>query len=308
RQIGIKDKMWVSYDGSKTWKLEAASNHATFRRVYRFVHAPLNYETTLPALEILAKETRDGEALLHLRRKSSSNSTVKVEPADYWVALGQDAQPSSVRHYEGPVTEQGHENEPLHCQVTYHPADGKAAIQPPPNDNISDGKATKSASSSTPTKTVSLLGGKLKIDIPVDFAPASKGSANKQSLASFSTKDGAWGEVLRGTHGLTPEELPAYLEKRIGEYSKGFHWGPTIHTEWLRKEIVDIDGRPWADWRFVPMAKGAKDYARSPVYTRFLSTSYKGQLLEITFTTNLNTEPELKEKIDRIMESIRLTE
>jgi hypothetical protein len=145
-----------------------------------------------------------------------------------------------------------------------------------------------------------------KIDIPVDFAPASKGSANKQSLASFSTKmahgRGSSWHARPDAGGAT-----RLLEKRIGEYSKGFHWGPTIHTEWLRKEIVDIDGRPWADWRFVPMAKGAKDYARSPVYTRFLSTSYKGQLLEITFTTNLNTEPELKEKIDRIMESIRLT-
>jgi hypothetical protein len=49
-------------------------------------------------------------------------------------------------------------------------------------------------------------------------------------------------------------------------------------------------------------------YAHSPVYTRFLTTSYKGQLLEINFTTNLTTEPELKEEIDRIMESVRLEE
>ena len=49
-------------------------------------------------------------------------------------------------------------------------------------------------------------------------------------------------------------------------------------------------------------------YEHSPVYTRFLTTSYKGQLLEINFTTNLTTEPELKEEIDRIMESVRLEE
>ena len=53
------------------------------------------------------------------------------------------------------------------------------------------------------------------------------------------------------------------------------------------------------------MLKGAKDYRRNPVYTRFL---YKGQLLEITFTTNLNTDPALKEEIDHIMDSVHLQE
>ena len=55
-----------------------------------------------------------------------------------------------------------------------------------------------------------------------------------------------------------------------------------------------------------PDLKRKKDYRNSPVYTRFLTTSYKGQLLEITFTTNLTTEPELKEEIDHIMDSVRL--
>jgi hypothetical protein len=71
---------------------------------------------------------------------------------------------------------------------------------------------------------------------------------------------------------------------------------------------VTIDGRKWADWRYVPMLKGTKDYSSSPVYTRFLTTSYKGQLLEITFTSNLNTAPELKQKIDHIMNSVHLEE
>ena len=50
----------------------------------------------------------------------------------------------------------------------------------------------------------------------------------------------------------------------------------------------------------------ALDYSHRPVYTPFLTTSYKGQLLEITFTSNLNTRPELKKEIDHIMESVRL--
>jgi hypothetical protein len=56
------------------------------------------------------------------------------------------------------------------------------------------------------------------------------------------------------------------------------------------------------------MLKGTKDYSHSPVYMRFLTTSYKGQLLEITFTSNLNTNPELKKEIDHIMDSVHLEE
>ena len=60
--------------------------------------------------------------------------------------------------------------------------------------------------------------------------------------------------------------------------------------------------------RFVPVLKGKKDYSHNPVYTRFLTTSYKGQLLEITFTSNQNTAPKVKEEIDHIMDSVHLDE
>ena len=56
------------------------------------------------------------------------------------------------------------------------------------------------------------------------------------------------------------------------------------------------------------MLKGKKDYSHNPVYTRNLSTSYKGQLLEINFTSNLNTDPKLKQEIDHIMDSVHLEE
>ena len=159
------------------------------------------------------------------------------------------------------------------------------------------------------TASVSLLDGKLRINVPPDFARESVDSNDKKSVAKFSKKDGAWGDVLRGTHGLTPEQLSEYLNKRVAEYSKGFDWLPKdSHLDWLKKEIVTIDGRRWADWRFVPMLNNQHDYAHSPVYTRFLTTSYKGKLLEINFTTNLNTNPTLKEEIDKIMDSIHLEE
>ena len=157
--------------------------------------------------------------------------------------------------------------------------------------------------------TVSLLNGKLKLDIPSDFSRDADDPKSPKTLARFSGPDGAWGEVLRGTHGLTPDKLDGYLKTRVAEYSKGFNWLPKdSHLQWLKKDIVTIDGRKWADWRYVPMLKGTKDYSHSPVYTRFLTTSYKGQLLEITFTSNLNTAPELKQKIDHIMGSVHLEE
>ncbi len=156
---------------------------------------------------------------------------------------------------------------------------------------------------------VRLLDGKLTLTVPPAFSRDAANPKDPKSLAKFSRASGAWGAVLRGTHGLTPEQLPDYLKKRVTEYSKGFNWLPKdTPLTWLRKDIVTIGGSPWADWRYVPMKKGSKDYRDSPVYTRFLTTSYKGQLLEITFTTNLDTAPELKQEIDRVMDSVHLEE
>jgi tetratricopeptide (TPR) repeat protein len=157
--------------------------------------------------------------------------------------------------------------------------------------------------------TVSLLDGKLKLDLPSDFSRDPDDPKDPKTLAKFSGPDGAWGIVLRGTHGLTPDKLDGYLKMRVAEYSKGFKWLPKdSHLQWLKKDIVTIDGRKWADWSFVPMLKGKKDYSHNPVYTRNLTTSYKGQLLEINFTSNVNTDPKVKKEIDHIMNSMHLEE
>ena len=170
----------------------------------------------------------------------------------------------------------------------------------------SNNRATSAGATGT---TVSLLDGKLKIDISPDFSRDPDDPKEPKTLAKFSGPDGAWGTVLRGTHGLTPDKLEGYLKTCVAEYSKGFKWLPKdSHLQWLKKQIVTIDGRKWADWSFVPMLKGKKDYSHNPVYTRNLTTSYKGQLLEITFTSNLNTNPELKEEINHIMDSVHLEE
>lgn len=156
---------------------------------------------------------------------------------------------------------------------------------------------------------VRLLDGKLTLDIPPNFSRDPDNPKTPKTLAAFSGPDGAWGTVLRGTHGLTPDELDGYLKKRVAEYSKGFKWLPKdSHLQWLKNEIVTIDGRKWADWSFVPLSKGKKDYSHNPVYTRNLTTSYKAQLLEINFSSNLNTDPRLKQQIDQIMKSVHLEE
>ncbi|MFL6539852.1 MAG: tetratricopeptide repeat protein [Chthoniobacterales bacterium] len=160
----------------------------------------------------------------------------------------------------------------------------------------------------TAADPVSLLDGKFKMELTPDFTRDPDDPKEPKTLAKFSGPDGAWGTVLRGTHGLTPEELQGYLDKRVAEYSKQFHLPKDAQLRWLKKELVTIDGRQWADWSFVPVLKGRSDYARNPAYTRNLTTSYKGQLLEINFTTNLNTDPKLKEEIDRIVASIHLEE
>jgi tetratricopeptide (TPR) repeat protein len=186
-----------------------------------------------------------------------------------------------------------------------HKLDPELASEKAADDSSSNRAADGGASGTT----VSLLDGKLTLNIPPDFSRDPDNPKEPKTLAKFSGPDGAWGEVLRGTHGLTPDKLAGYLKMRVAEYSKGFKWLPKdSHLQWLKKEIVTIDGRKWADWRFVPILKGKKDYSHNPVYTRFLTTSYKGQLLEINFTSNLNTSPELKAEIDRIMDSVHLEE
>ena len=188
-------------------------------------------------------------------------------------------------------------------------ADFKTAEKLDP-ELASDESATDSKSNlSSGVTTVSLLDGKLKLDLPSDFSRDADDPKDPKTLAKFSGPDGAWGIVLRGTHGLTPDQLDGYLKMRVAEYSKGFKWLPKdSHLQWLKKDIVTIDGRKWADWRYVPMLKGKKDYSHNPVYTRFLTTCYKDQLLEISFTSNLNTHPGLKDEINRIMDSVHLDE
>jgi hypothetical protein len=186
-------------------------------------------------------------------------------------------------------------------------SDFKAAAKIDPELASQESTTGPKGSRASGVTAVSLLDGKLKIDMPSDFSRDPDDPKDPKTLAKFSGPDGAWGTVSRGTHGLAPDKLDGYLKMRVAEYSKGFKWLPKdSHIRWLKKDMVTINGRQWADWSFVPMLKGNKDYSHNPVYTRNLTTSYNGQLLEINFTSNLNTNPELKKEIDHIMESVHL--
>ena len=134
RQIAIKDQVWASFDGSKTWKPQSASEQAPFRRVFAFVHNPLRPENASLGLQVVKQETHDGESWMQLRPKKSDKKKVQPQQTEYWIAISQDPKRNGVRRYEGPVTEPGHEKEPLHCVVTYQSANDKT-IQPPTTAN-----------------------------------------------------------------------------------------------------------------------------------------------------------------------------
>jgi hypothetical protein len=134
RQIAIKDQVWASFDGSKTWKAQSASEQAPFRRVFAFVHNPLRPEAASPALQVVKQETHDGDTWMQLQPKKTNKEKVQPQQTEYWIAISQDPKRNGVRRYEGPVTEPGHEKEPLRCVATYQPANDKT-IQPPATGN-----------------------------------------------------------------------------------------------------------------------------------------------------------------------------
>lgn len=165
--------------------------------------------------------------------------------------------------------------------------------------------AVLAAVSSVFAQPVTLLDGKLKLDTTDAFALKKAATSSKQSIADFDGGESdAWGAVTRGTHGLQPDGLDTYIKNKVAEYTKGLSWVPKLN--WLKKEIVTIDGRKWADMRYIVPRKNAKDPRDGLMYTRILGTSYDGQLLEIIFTSNTDENPVLKDKIDKVMESVKL--
>jgi hypothetical protein len=112
--------------------------------------------------------------------------------------------------------------------------------------------------------------------------------------------------VTRGKRGLEPAALGDYITRKVAEYTKGLFWLPKL--VWLKKEMATIHGRQWADLRFIGQLDGTKNPLDGLLYTRILATSYRGQLLEIIFTSNTDRSAATKAKIDRMIESVKLEE
>lgn len=154
--------------------------------------------------------------------------------------------------------------------------------------------------------SMSLLEGKLTFELPDGFVVDEK-RATKQIIAGFKAKKGnAWGVIARGTRGMDPEALGEYLAKKTAEYTKGLAWLPKL--TWLKKETIVINGRKWADLRFIGQMEKPKSPMEGMLYTRILATSYEGQLLEIVFTSNTDRDAATKARIDLILESVKLVD
>jgi len=159
--------------------------------------------------------------------------------------------------------------------------------------------------SSAFAQPITLLDGKLKLDTTDTFVLKKEATSSKQSIADFAGRDSdGWGAVTRGTHGLQPDGLVTYMKNKVAEYTKGLSWLPKLN--WLKKEVVTIEGRKWADMRYIAPRANPKSVRDGLLYTRILATSYNGQLLEIMFTSNTDENPAFKDKIDAVFESVRL--
>jgi hypothetical protein len=154
--------------------------------------------------------------------------------------------------------------------------------------------------------TVTLLDGKLTFAL-ADGWKVDTSKSKPQLLAAYKAKKSdAWGTVLRGTHGLEPNKLTEYIDQKVAEYTKALFWLPKLN--WLKREIVLINGRQWADLSFIGQLEGTKDSHSGMLYTRVLATSYEGQLLELLFTSNTDRSRKTQARIDQIIASVKLAE
>jgi hypothetical protein len=301
-----KGKGWLrSNDWGETGKPADAQTTKRLNNWVGLVEGRLNAE---PALEFVTKKSEgEREVMIFKEKKEEAGETPRFTFGKYKNDKGDE--PPLLSEFSG-VMRLGARDAKVTVRFSHLVSVKMNIVEAKGGETAKPAAPSSEAAGKSPAGgVVKFLDGKLTLAVPPDFVREPADPKKPKTLAHFAREGGAWGEVLRGTHGLTPEQLPDYLKKRVAEYSNGYDWLPKdTPLTWLRKEIADIGGRPWADWRYVPMRKGSKDYRNSPIYTRFLTTSYKGQLLEITFTTNLETEPELKQEIDRIMDSMHLDE
>jgi hypothetical protein len=130
RQIAIKDKAWITKDGGKTWKSTGSDD----RLLYRWVRSPILPSSNLPTFEIVGKEKRAQDSLLHVRLKVSEKLGSEKERPHYWLGLREEDRVESVRRYEGDLATT--DGQVIRCEADYQPAQVNAAIAPPDSKRI----------------------------------------------------------------------------------------------------------------------------------------------------------------------------
>src|SRR5215475_6944565 len=224
RLIAIKDQLWASFDGSKTWKLVDAKGKAVAQRFYGFVHNPLRSETTSPALQVVNQETHDGDTWMQLRPKTPNKKKAEPQQTEYWIAISQDQKRNGVRRYDGPVTEPGHEKEPLHCVAAYQPADDKT-IQPP--EGASALPSEQSAPSPSPDG-----------NFAADSWKYSRDFYSKVHLVAIAKLDFGEGGIADFKYDRYPNGGPERIQTGGGEFARKD--GKT----WLKSNDWGDTGRP----------------------------------------------------------------
>lgn len=90
--------------------------------------------------EIVGKETRGSDRLLHLRLKVPEKLGSERERPHYWLGLTTGDQVDGVRRYEGDIAMPG--GQVIRCEADYRPAPAEASIAPPARDLIKAEAAT----------------------------------------------------------------------------------------------------------------------------------------------------------------------
>lgn len=169
RQIAIKGDAWMSKDDGKTWQVADAND----RLLYSWVHSPILPSRTLPPFEIVGKETRGGDPMLHLRLKVSEKLGSEKERPHYWLGLGASGEANSVRRYEGDLVEPG--GPVIRVEGDYRLAPNGASLNAPGKDSLNAAAAMTKLPAPASKKSIGFFGieeRKAKLDgkiVPVEI-------------------------------------------------------------------------------------------------------------------------------------------
>ncbi|SRR6266487_308289 len=160
------------------------------------------------------------------------------------------------------------------------------------------------AARSAVAKQIQLLHGQLSFAISEDVSEVSVSPAATDRysvLADLASADHTFSvRVTYGKHTLQKADLADFLREKVSLFSKPGAKLPNFR--WLSHDLVERQGQRWADVSFTQDTSSG-----SHVYTRSLSCFVHGHLLEIWALTRHAADPRQRARVDRLVDSIRLT-